>query len=172
LAYIDNKLKGDGFVKWQPFNHPTLGKVEIGGIVPFVTSTPPATKIDSLCKAQLPWLLTLSTKLPDLHLMKEVVTDLGAGVFRLEMFIENKGVLPYPTAMGSRNKQPAPVILILEGENLEFLEGYKRTPLGDFGGNQVRKITFTIKTDKKTMLKAHIESVTFNPEVKQIKIGG
>ena len=128
--------------------------------------------IDSLCKAQLPWLLTLSTKLPDLHLMKEVVTDLGAGVYRLEFFVENKGVLPYPTAMGSRNKQPAPVILILEGENLEFLEGYKRTPLGDFGGNQVRKITFTIKTDKKTILEAHIESVTFNPEVKQIKIGG
>ncbi len=172
MAYIDNKLKGEGFVKWQPFNHPSLGKVEIGGIVPFVTSTPPPTKIDSLCKAQLPWLLTLSTKLPDLHLMKEVVTDLGAGVYRLEFFVENKGVLPYPTAMGSRNKQPAPVILILEGENLEFLEGYKRTPLGDFGGNQVRKITFTIKTDKKTILEAHIESVTFNPEVKQIKIGG
>ena len=172
LAYIDNKLKGDGFVKWQPFNHPTLGKVEIGGIEPFVTSTPPPTKIDSLCKAQLPWLLTLSTKLPDMHLMKEVVTDLGAGVYKLELFIENKGVLPYPTAMGSRNKQPSPVMLILEGENLEFLEGYKRTPLGDIGGNQVRKITFTIKTDKKTTLKAHIESVAVNPEIKQIKIGG
>ncbi len=172
MHYIDNKLKGDGFVKWQPYTHPTLGKVEIGGTEPFITSTPPATKIDSLCKAQLPWLMTLSTKLPDLRILKEVVTDLGAGVYRIELFIENKGVLPYPTAMGSRNKQPAPVIVILEGENLEFLEGYKRTPLGDIGGNQVKKITFTIKTDKKTMLKAHIESVSFNQEIKQIKIGG
>jgi hypothetical protein len=172
LAYIDNKLKGAGFAKWQPYQHPTLGKVEIGGIEPFVTSTPPAGQVDSLCKAQLPWLLQLSTKLPDLHLMKEVVTDLGAGVYRLELFIENKGVLPYPTAMGSRNKQPAPVIVVLEGENLQFLEGYKRTPVSDFGGNQVKKLTFTIKTDKNTVLKAHIESVTFNPEVKQIKIGG
>jgi hypothetical protein len=172
LTYLDKKLNGSGFVKWQPFTHPTLGKVEIGGIAPFVTSTPPAAQIDSLCKMQLPWLLKLTTKLPDLHLMKEVVTDLGAGVYKLEIFVENRGTLPYPTAMGSKNKQPAPVIVILEGENFEFMEGYKRTPLEYIGGNQVKKLTWTIKTDKKTMLKAHIESVIFGAEVKQIKIGG
>jgi hypothetical protein len=172
LTYLDKKLNGSGFVKWQPFTHPTLGKVEIGGIAPFVTSTPPAAQIDSLCKMQLPWLLKLTTKLPDLHLMKEVVTDLGAGVYKLEIFVENRGTLPYPTAMGSKNKQPAPVIVILEGENFEFMEGYKRTPLEYIGGNQVKKLTWTIKTDKKTVLKAHIESVIFGAEVKQIKIGG
>jgi hypothetical protein len=172
LSYIDKKSDRTGFVKWQPFNHPTLGNVEIGGVAPFVTSTPPANKIDSLCNAQLPWLLKLSAKLPDITLMKEVVTDLGAGVYRLELFIENKGVLPYPTAMGSRNKQPAPVVVILDGENLEFLEGYKRTTMGDIGGNQVKKITYTIKTSKKTTLKAKIESTLFSGEVKQIKIGG
>ena len=91
LSYIDKKLNGTGFVKWQPFDHPTLGKVEIGGFAPFVTSTPPAAQIDSLCKMQLPWLLKLTTKLPDLHLMKEVVTDLGAGVYKLEIFVENRG---------------------------------------------------------------------------------
>jgi hypothetical protein len=171
LAYIDNKLKGNGFVKWQPYNHPTLGKVEIGGIAPFVTSTPPVSQIDSLCKVQLPWLLQLSKRLPDLQLMKEVVTDLGAGVYRLELYVENKGMLPYPTAMGAKNKQPAPVVVVLEGDNLEFLEGYKRTPMGDIGGNQVKKLTWTIKTDKK-LIKAHIESPLFDATVKQIKIGG
>jgi hypothetical protein len=172
LAYIDNKLKGNGFAKWQPFNHPTLGKMEIGGIMPFITTTPPASLIDSLCKVQLPWLLNLSTKLPDLSLMKEVVTDLGAGVYRLELYVENKGSLPYPTAMGSRNKQPTPAIVILEGEKLEFLEGYKRTSISDIGGNQVKKLTWTVKVGKGTVIKARIESVIFGAEVKQIKIGG
>jgi hypothetical protein len=53
-----------------------------------------------------------------------------------------------------------------------FLEGYQRTPLGDIGGNQVKKLTWTIKTEKNTVLKAHIESPIFNATVKQIKIGG
>jgi len=171
LTYIDKNTGGKGFVKWHPYNHPTLGKVEIGGIAPFVTSTPPATQIDSLCRMQLPWLLTLTTKLPDLQLMKEVVTDLGAGVYRLEIFVENRGLLAYPIAMGAKNRQPAPVVVILEGEGLEFLEGYQRTPLGDIGGNQVKKLTWTIKTAKK-MVKAHLESPHFNATVKQIKIGG
>lgn len=171
FAYID-KQEPSGFVKWQPYNHPTLGKVEIGGTVPFLTSTPPASKIDSLCKVQLPWLLQLSAKLPELHVMKEVVTDLGAGVFRLELFIENRGALACPIAMGSRNKQPAPAIVILEGENIEFMEGNKRTPLGDIGGNQVKKLTWILKAGKNSVLKAGIESVLSGPEVKQIKIGG
>ena len=42
---------------------------------------------------------------------------------------------------------------------------------GDIGGNQVKKLTWTIKTDKKA-LKAHIESPLFDATVKQIKIGG
>ncbi len=172
LEYIDKKLNGAGFVKWQPYNHPTLGKVEIGGTVPFVTSTPPASQVDSLCRIQLPWLLKLSAKLPHLHLMKEQVTELGAGVYRLELFVENSGNLSFPIAIGARNRQPAPAVVILEGENIEFLEGYKRTPLGDIGGNQVKKLTWILKTGKSSVLKAGIESIHSDSEVKQIKIGG
>lgn len=172
LEYLDKKQKGAGFVNWQPYNHPTLGKVEIGGLAPFVTSTPPATQIDSLCRTQLPWLLRLSEKLPHLQLMKEEVTDLGAGIFRLELFIENNGVLSFPIAIGARNRQPAPAVIILEGDNLEFLEGYQRTPLGDVGGNQVKKMSWIIRAGKSSVLKARIESIHSGSEVKQIKIGG
>lgn len=171
LAYSDKSLNGTGFVKWQQFTHPTLGKVEIGGIAPFVTSTPPAERIDSLCRIQLPWLLNLSKKLPDLRIMKEVVTELGAGIYRLELFVENRGIFPYPTAMGTKNRQPAPVVVILEGDGLELLEGYQRTPLGDIGGNQVKKLTWTLKIGKGAV-KAHLESPLFDATVKQIKIGG
>lgn len=172
LAYIDKDLKGAGFVKWQPVTHPTLGKVEIGGYAPFVASTPPADQIDSLCSVQIPWLLQLSTKLPDIKIFKEEITDLGAGIYRLEIFIENNGNLPYPVAMGSRNRQPAPVIVSLSGEDFELLEGIKRTPLGDIGGNQVKKLSWMIKAEKKTEITAKVESAVFGTSAKQIKIGG
>ncbi len=77
LNYIDKNMNGKGFVKWQAFNHPDLGKVEIGGYAPFISSTPPADLIDSLCKVQLPWLLRLSTKLPDIKVLKEEITHFG-----------------------------------------------------------------------------------------------
>jgi len=171
LAYSDTKLGGKGFVQWQKFNHPTLGEVEIGGFVPYLESTPQPEKIDSLLNVQLPWLLQLSNKLPAIAIADQKVTDKGAGVYKLEIFVENKGFLPYPTAMGERNKQPAPVVVVLEGE-VDFLEGLKRTPLGRIGGNQVKKLSWLIKAEKKPTISVKLESTVFGSEVKQIKIGG
>jgi len=41
LAFSDETLDGKGFVDWKMFDHPTLGKVEIGGAVPMSTIHPP-----------------------------------------------------------------------------------------------------------------------------------
>ena len=72
--------------------------------------------------------------------------------------------------MGQRNTQPAPVIIVLDGE-MQILEGTKRTPLGAIGGNSVKKLTWLIQTDKKEF-NVKMESAVFGPAEKQIKIGG
>jgi hypothetical protein len=95
---------------------------------------------------------------------------MGGNVYKVELYIENKGYLPYPIAMGQRNNEPAPVIVILDGE-MQLLEGVKRTPLGAIGGNSVKKLTWLIQTDKKE-INVKIESAVFGPAEKQIKIGG
>jgi hypothetical protein len=171
LAWSDTEWDGKGFVNWEKFNHPTLGEVEIGGYVPYLESTPKPDKIDSLCQVQLPWLLQLSKNIPTLSIADSKVTDLGAGIYKLEVYIENKGYLPYPISMGERNEHPAPVVILLEGD-INFLEGIQRTPLGSLGGNQVKKLTWMVKADNKPTISAKIESAVFGTSVKQIKIGG
>jgi hypothetical protein len=145
--------------------------VEVGGYIPYLETTPKPERIDSLLNVQLPWLLKLTKKLPKISFSEEKITDLGAGVYKLDLFIENNGVLSCPIAMGQRNSQPAPVVILLEG-NVEFLEGKERRPLGSIGGNQVKKLTWLIKTDKPETVTATIESTVFKTDVKQIKIGG
>jgi len=171
LAWSDKHWEGKGFVEWQKAEHATLGEVEIGGYVPYLETTPKPELIDSLAKAQLPWLLQLTTKLPEISFVKEEFTELGGGVYKLEMYIENKGKLAYPIAMGSRNNQPAPVIIVLDGD-MEILQGKKRTPLGSLNGNQIKKLTWLIQAKKNQEISAKIESVVFTDVVKQIKIGG
>ena len=171
LAWSEKHWDGKGFTEWEKITHPTLGEVEIGGYVPYLKSTPNQHKIDSLLQVQIPWLMQLSKKLPNILPAKEKVTDLGAGVYKLEIYIENNGYLPYPISMGQRNNQPAPVVVVLEGD-IEILEGKNRTPLGNIGGNQVKKLTWLIKADKKTTISAKIDSAVFGNNVKQINIGG
>ena len=170
LAYSDNVWDGKGFVNWEKVKHPTLGEVEVGGYVPYLETTPKAALIDSLAKTQLPWLLSLSTKLPKLNFEDEKITDLGGGIYKLELFVANNGDLPYPISMGERNSQPAPVILVLNGD-FELLEGKTRTPVGSIGANQVKKLSWLIKAGKKD-ISAKIESAVFTDVVKQIRIGG
>jgi len=171
LAWSEKEWDGKGFVSWETFNHPELGEVEIGGYAPYIETTPKAERIDSLLSTQLPWLLQLSEKLPEINLAKEKVTDLGAGVYKLEIFVENNGELAYPIAMGERNNQPAPVVVLLEGE-MEILEGTPRMPLGNIGANQVKKLQWLIKAKKGTTVSAKLETAMFSNKTRQIKIGG
>lgn len=171
LAWSDQHWGGEGFVEWQKVEHPDYDEVEVGGYLPYLENTPKAELMDSLFKTKLPWLLQLSTKLPEIEMAKAEVSNLGNGIFKLEMMVENNGFLPSPIAMGSRNNQPAPAIIVIDGD-FEILEGSRRTNVGSIGGNQAKKLTWLLKTDKKTTVEAKLESTIFSDSAKQINIGG
>lgn len=170
IDYSDKALGGKGILQWQKIKHPDFADVEVGGSIPFLENTPKPEKIDSLLNVQLPWLLKLSKNIPEIGFTTPKITDQGGGVYRVELIVENKSYLPYPIAMGERNKQPAPIIVTLNGD-FELLEGLKRTPLGTIGGNQVKKLSWLIMSAKKTVIDAKIESTMFGVKSSQIKIG-
>ncbi len=169
LAWSDKELNGKGFVEWQSFQHSQLGEVEIGGFIPYIESTPNAEDADSLLNIQLPWLLQLTKKMPQITIAGEQLEEMGAGIYKLELYIENKGQLPYPIAMGQRNSQPAPLVIVLDGD-FELLEGLKRTPMRHIGANQVKKLSWLLKAGSKDVITAKIESAVFPEQVKQIII--
>ncbi len=169
LKYFDASGK-NGFANWQAFRHPQLGEVEIGGFIPFANSTPPAEAIENLLKGQLPFIAALPKMLPNIILAEEKVTPLGGGIFKVELFIDNTGALPYPTSMGQRNEQPAPLVLILEGSDIEILEGQKRTPIDHIGSNQIHKQTYLLKAGKAGSLKVSLTGPTIKNQTKQISL--
>lgn len=171
LAWSEKEWDGKGFVNWVKVEHPDFDEVEVGGYVPYLESTPKPERIDSLLQVQLPWLLQLTKKMPSISIGESKVTEMGGDLYKLEIYIENNGYLPYPIAMGQRNSHPAPIVVVLDGD-IEFMEGIKRTPLGAIGGNQVKKLTWIVKADKKPTISAKLESKVFGTDVKQIKIGG
>ncbi|MBW6497897.1 MAG: hypothetical protein K0B09_05895 [Bacteroidales bacterium] len=170
LAYSDNVLGGKGYVNWQPYQHPTLGAVEIGGPVPYVFTTPPAEAADSLIDVQLPWVFTLVEKLPKLAISDYKVKSLGADVYQLEIWVENTNYLPFPTAMGKRNNQPAPAVLLLESDGLEILQGLSRTPIRSVDGLSFVKLSFVIRMTKGKTIRARLESKSVGHDSKEIRL--
>jgi hypothetical protein len=172
LAFSDSNLQGKGFIDWKQFDHPELGVVEIGGFTPFSSNTPPFTMVDSLLDLHLPWIFELANKLPKLHIIDVKSVDKGSGVYQVDVWIENEGSLPFPTAMGKRNKIPAPAIIKVEGSEALLLSGKKRTPVNELAVKKPVKMTWIIKTDKKCTLTITLESKQAGSDSKLINIGG
>ena len=98
------------------------------------------------------------------------ITPKGGGLYQLEVWISNEKYLPYPTAMGKKNKQPAPVICTLEGNGLTFLSGKKRMVIQSVPGLKNSKITWLIQAEKGTELTLKLISKSAGNDTKQIKI--
>ncbi len=172
LAFSDRWLEGKGFTPWKSYSHPTLGEVEIGGFTPFSDNTPPVSMVDSLLDLQLPFVSELVKKLPRLAITEVKATDKGGGIFQVEAWVTNEGFLPYPTAMGKRNRAPAPAILVLDGEGTEILSGKKRTPLNDLGGMKSARYVWLVRSAKKGTLTLRLESKQAGNDSERINIGG
>lgn len=172
LAFWKNFRDDAGFVNWKEYKHPTLGDVEIGGFIPFVENTPPASMVDSLLDLQVPFVLNLVKQLPSIHILDVKVKGLGSGLFQVEVWTENENYLPFTTAMGKRNKVPAPAILILEGNDIEILSGKKRTSISELEGMKSVKHTWLVKSEKSSNITIRLESKRAGSDTKQVKIGG
>ena len=172
LAFSDKELGGKGFVPWTPFRHPTLGEVEIGGPVPFADTTPPPAMLAALLDGQVPWVLTLAEKLARLRIARAEVTARGGGVHELAVWVENAGALPFPTAMGRRNEQPAPAIVTLKAGGAALLSGKARTPVKELGAGKATKLTWLLRADRAEAVGVALESANAWNDAAEVTVGG
>jgi|AntRauTorckE6833_2_1112554.scaffolds.fasta_scaffold17441_1 hypothetical protein len=172
MVFNEQVLNGRGFVDWQTYNHPTLGEVEIGGEMPFARTTPPASMVDSLLEVQVPWVITLSEKIPKLSVLKTESKSIGGGVHEVQVWVKNEKYLPFPTAMGEKNKQPHPAILTLNADELEILSGKKRTPINSLGSHEVKKYRWLVRSPETETINVRLESTQAWNDQTQVNLGG
>lgn len=170
LAFYDKNPGNSVFINWTKYNHPDLGELEIGGFIPFCDNTPPIALADSLIKIQIPWIFKLTEQLPLLKISDTKITPKGGGIYQLEAWISNDRYLPYPTAMGKKNKQPAPVVCALDGKEINILSGRKRMVITGVPGMKKVKIEWLVQAEKGADLTLKLTSKSAGNDSKQLKI--
>jgi hypothetical protein len=111
LEYSDRDRDGAGFVEWAPFDHPTLGPVEIGGFAPLFRMNPPAADLDGLAEGQAAFVAALAEKVPALRIEGPVVKRLADGLYDVRLGIINDGEMPTATHMARANRAVAPTVV-------------------------------------------------------------
>lgn len=116
LEWIDAERDGEGFVSWQPFDHPQLGPVEIGGFVPGVRVNPPDDLVADLLNQQTAFVADLLARLPNLGIDQPSIERVGDGLWRIGISARNTGLLPTVPAIGVKAGRVHPLIFALDPE--------------------------------------------------------
>jgi len=140
LRYLDEELDGDYFTDWAPYEHPTLGTVEIGGWhSKFVNQNPPMELLQREVELYVPWMLWLAEIAPQVAIQEVTVATVEGqpGVFRVRVTVENTGYLPTNLTQRALDAQIAvPVRALATLTNAELVEGNGRVDIGHLRGTR------------------------------------
>jgi hypothetical protein len=93
--FNDEQLGGRYFVDWEPYDHPQLGRVEIGGWkTKFWGQNPPPEYLERETAMQMDWYLYIGERSPLLSLSEPRMTRAGDGTVSIEATVANEGYQP------------------------------------------------------------------------------
>ncbi len=139
LQWSDRDQGHRGFIEWTPFQHPTLGPVEIGGFRSQFRSDPPPSELPRLATALTTLCSELASKQPRVALRNVSARAIAPGVLELQCEVVNEGWLPTASAMGRINKQQPPILVRLSTPKDHLLSGQRVTLIEGLGGAGDRK---------------------------------
>jgi hypothetical protein len=119
----ENRAGKRDFMDWTPFDHPTLGKVEIGGFNPkFYGQNPPPDLLETWARNEALFNLYLAEQLPQVRIVSAAARpSAAAGVFDVEMSVTNEGKMPTALEIAKRVKVVRPdtcTIALAKGQEL------------------------------------------------------
>jgi len=154
LEYNDKHLGGKGFVEWHEFDHPQLGKVEIGGWTHMYTfRNPPPVSMATTDEAKQFLFDTIHTNClftlkhamttPLLKIQSTDVEKLSDDLYKVSAVIANEGFLPtHLTERALAHGTANPIQITLEGD-AEIIMGSTNQNIGHLAGRDERTATWS-----------------------------
>jgi murein tripeptide amidase MpaA len=167
LKWSDEALGGRGYVDWYPFEHPQLGKVELGGWdMLYAWRNPPPEFLEkevALFPDWLVWHLLIS---PKLAVYEATVEPLGDALYKVRLVVQNTGWLPtYITKKALEKKLVRGVIAEIElPDGATLRTGKPREELGQLEGRAYKPSAVTFWSADPTDDRAKVEWVVHAPQ--------
>ena len=141
--WCDEQPDIDGYVEWQPFNHPQLGAVEIGGLDWFnVLTNPPLARLAEEVRPHAEFAVFQALASPRLEILLATATAVGDDLWQVEVGIANTGWLPTTVTTHARKQNLVlPIAAELDvGDDGEIVNGVNRQLLGQLSGRSAYRL--------------------------------
>ena len=160
LKWADENGGPEAYVNWYEFEHPQLGKVELGGWnFMYTWRNPPHTHLAAEAERNTPFALALGDLLPRLTLNHLEVKPLSGDEYHLNLVVENAGFLPsFTSVQGKNRKAVRPVRAELElPQGVTLVDGRRKVELGHLEGRSNKLDVSAIWTECDTDHRARAE---------------
>lgn len=114
-------LFGDGLVQWGEVEHPTYGKVEVGGFKKNWGRQPPGFMLQEECHRNMAFTLYHAHQMPLLKIQSVSIKPLGNDLHEVTAIVENQRWTPTHSAVDLKQKITPPVMVKLESSDLHVL---------------------------------------------------
>ena len=137
IRWNDSALEGKGYVDWHPFDHPQLGRVEIGGWDKiFAIHNPPSHLLQRELEKFPKWLIWQALLSPKMELVHAGAESLGNDAFRVRLVVQNIGWLPsYVSKEALKRRVVRPLRAEIElDDGCSLVSGRLRQEMGQLEG--------------------------------------
>jgi len=124
LEYFE-QAEINGFVDWQPFDHPTLGEVEIGGFVPLSRINPPTDQLDGISEKLTKFVVDLIDSRAQVRIVGPEISEIAKGIYELRISIVNDGQMATSTSFSQARRTVRPIIVRLSSDVESILAGQR-----------------------------------------------
>jgi hypothetical protein len=159
LNWVLENVVEMGFRDWQPFEHPQLGRVEIGGLVDIWTyRNPPGNLLEDICHKNMLFNLRHAAAAPYIRLDEIKVEALAADFYRIRAVVSNYGYLPSNLSdVAVENKMAQGVKVRLELEGAELVMNPAEVEVGHLAGRNERKYPWSPWGQQWTAVSRNVE---------------
>jgi murein tripeptide amidase MpaA len=171
FKWMNKNLKDKGYVEWYEYDHPQLGKVELGGWDWLNAWTnPPGEFLEKEIKLFPDWLVWHALISPKLALRDVSVTALGEDNYRVRLVVENTGWLPsYVTKKALERKMRGLVCEIELPKGAKLHTGKSREQLGQLEGRAHKEAMINTGLEG-TSDRAKVEWIVHAPKGGKVKL--
>jgi len=169
----DDKMGSDVFKAWTPFDHPDLGKIEIGGWKKFGQNNPLPPYLDDEVDRNVDFMLMQARAIPLLSISDIKQEYLGKDISRITATISNTGFQPTELAIRFATKKAVPVRAYLSVSNKSMLldEDFEKE-IDKIDGNSKKDVSWLVhgsKGNKITINAYHPKGGRTSKEIKLIR---
>ena len=161
LKWNDHVLKGKGYVDWYAYEHPQLGRVELGGWdIMNMWTNPPLEFLEKEISPFPEWIVWHTLISPRLVIPEAQVIPLGERSYRIRLVVQNEGWLPtYVTKKALQRKTTRGVIAeITLPRGAQLASGKLREELGELEGRAYKPV-MPDETEESTNERVKVEWV-------------